>query len=302
MHTSFKTLVMVCAAFGANAFAQSLSVTNKADGKVWVEASAPSDNPHRLQTSANLHLWSDIKSDVTELYSVELTNNWVARKYFRLVPAGEEAPPIRIVIAGDSMSSDCCGWGGGMYGYFKPNATVVNYAVPWTSTEVFLQSAEYEKMLLIKPNYVLIQFGWFDGSSDPDRKTTPAEFAANLKTLVNVIRGFNGVPILLTLHAARTWDSSGNLLPSDHPYNAITRQVAAEVNTPLLDLYQQSSDLLKKLGKSGSDFMHFAPFGPDDVMHLSAPGGVYVSQVVVNGLPDALGPYLTGNLEHPPVP
>jgi hypothetical protein len=35
-------------------------------------------------------------------------------------------------------------------------------------------------------------------------------------------------------------------------------------------------------------------------MHLSPLGGTWVAQLVVNALPDALGPYLKGILEPPP--
>ncbi|HUS33741.1 MAG TPA: GDSL-type esterase/lipase family protein [Verrucomicrobiae bacterium] len=301
MHSWLKYLLMY-AALCATALAQSLVVTNKADGKVWVEAKGAAGVSHTLQVSADLHFWTDLNSSITDAYSIELTNNWGATKYFRLLPTGPDPDPIRVAIIGDSLSSDCCGWGGGIHSYFKPAATVVNYALPWTSTKVFLQSAEYDKLTLIKPNYVLIQFGWFDGSGDPDRSATPSEFAANLRTIVDVVRGFNGVPILVTVHAARNWDGNGNLIPSDHPYNAITKQVAAEVNTPVIDLYKLTSELFGKMGKSGCEFMIFAPFGPDDTMHFSYLGGVYVSQTIVNALPDALAPYLIGNLERPPLP
>lgn len=301
MHSSLQ-YVLMSAALCVTAVAQSLVVTNKADGKVWIEAKALAGEPQTLQVSADLDFWTDLNSSITDTYSIEVTNNWVARKYFRMVPTAPDPEPIRLAVIGDSLSSDCCGWGGGLYGYFKPSATVVNYAQPWTSTKVFLQSSEYDKLRLIKPNYVLIQFGWFDGSGDPDRSATPAEFAANLRALVEVTRGFGGAPILVTVHAARSWDSNGRLVASDHGYNAITKQVAAEVNTPGVDLYRLTSELFTKLGKSGCEFMLFKPFGPEDTMHFSALGSQYVAQAVVSALPESLAPYVVGNLEHPPQP
>ena len=301
MHSSLKYLLM-CAALCVTAVAQSLVVTNKADGKVWIEAKALAGEAQTLQVSADLHFWTDLNSSITDTYSIEVTNNWVARKYFRMVPTAPDPAPIRLAVIGDSLSSDCCGWGGGLSAYFKPSMTVVNYAQPWTSTKVFLQSSEYDKLTLIKPNYVLIQFGWFDGSGDPDRSATPAEFAANLRTIVEVTRGFGGVPVLVTVHAARSWDGNGKLVAADHGYNAITKQVAAEVKTPVIDLYQLTSELFTKLGKSGCEFMLFTPFGPEDTMHFSALGAQYVAQTVVNALPESLAAYVVGNLEHPPEP
>src|SRR5687767_7417623 len=125
MHSSLKYL-LVHAALCATAFAQSLVVTNKTDGKIWIEAKAPAGVPHTLQVSADLRFWTDLSSSITDTYSAEVTNSWVARKYFRMVPTAPDPDPIRLAVIGDSLSSDCCGWGGGLYGYFKPWATVVN--------------------------------------------------------------------------------------------------------------------------------------------------------------------------------
>jgi lysophospholipase L1-like esterase len=210
--------------------------------------------------------------------------------YFRLSPTTPLAP-IRVLILGDSMAADCCGWGRGIYGYFTQSATVINYAMPWTSTKVFLQSAEFEKMLLITPDYVLIQYGFIDGGSEVGRFTTLEEFAENLKTIAGTVRGFGGVPILITLHAARLWDEvTGKLIDSWQDRNAVTRQVAAELNTHLIDLYQSTWDLFSRLGPEGTAFMRFDGI-EEDFMHFSQEGGVAVSQLVVNELPEALRPY-----------
>jgi lysophospholipase L1-like esterase len=294
---SSPTALLICVILSAHAaFGQSLSI-KKVDNKYWIEASAPAGSPHTLQASDNLHLWVDIHADVQEAYSFAMDDVSVSGRYFRLTPAEPPAPPIRVLVIGDSMASDCCGWGGGLYPYFKPNATVVNYAQPWTSTKAFLQSAEMDKMLLIEPNYVLMQFAWSDGAADGG--TTPQEFTDNLRTLVQTVRGFNGVPILITLHAARSWDDQGKLIPSQHPYNALTKQVAAELNTPLIDLYQITTVLLDELGPTGAAFMEL---WPGDNMHTSPLGAVYISRLITHFLPDSFGPYLTGIFDPPPKP
>jgi lysophospholipase L1-like esterase len=226
-----------------------------------------------------------------------LPGDW--QRFFRLTPSAPPAPPIRIVLIGDSMTADCCGWGGGIYGYFKPNATVVNYAQAYTSTKIFLHSAEMDQMLLLKPDYVLIQYGSVDAGTDPDRSTTLDEFADNLRAIVKMVRGFNGAPILVTVHAGRAWDNNGNVLPSWEDRNAVIKKVAAEVQTPLIDLNQLTTDLLKQLGSIGSQFMQL---WPNDIMHLSPLGGQVVAQLLVNALPDNLGPYLIGIFDPPPIP
>jgi len=204
-------LLLICAGLSASLSpGQSLSIINQGKSNFWIQASAPAANPYTLQASANLHLWADIHDPIQGQYSSRLAGTRVSSRYFRLVPSSPAAPSIIVMLIGDSMVSDCCGWGGGMYGYFKPNATVVDYGMPWTSTKIFLQSAEWDKMLLVKPNYVLIQFGYSDNFyDDPDRFTTIPEFHNNLTNIVQTVLGFGGIPIMVTLHAVRIWDANG---------------------------------------------------------------------------------------------
>jgi lysophospholipase L1-like esterase len=295
--------LLICATFWGNkTLGQTLSIIKKAESNYWIEATAPQNNPHALQGSPNLHLWVDIREDVQQPYTFQFDTAGVFQRYYRLKPSSPPAEPIRLLLIGDSMAADCCGWGPGLNGYIKENVTFVNYATPWYSTKIFLQSEEWEKMLLIKPDYVLVQFGWMDGSTDPDRGTTLQEFGDNLRLIVNTVRGFNGIPILVTLHAARSFDATGKLVASPNPRNTVTKQLAAELNTPLIDLYQLSFDLFNELGPKGCEFMHWIPGGPEDVMHFSALGAVYIARLVANEVPDTLGPYLTGILDQPPKP
>lgn len=284
----------------ASGFAQTLSVVKTPDRKYQIEGSAPAAEPHQLETSANLRLWVSVGGEVRGSFTYPLETQAASHRYYRLVPA-VAAEPIRVLLVGDSMSADCCGWGPGLPRFFKENVTFVNYAAAWFSTGLFMQSAEWEKMLLIQPQYVLIQFGWIDGSADPDRGITPEAFGTNLRTIVDAVRGFNGVPILITLHAPRLFDSQGQLksiLPQD--YNNAAKRVAAESNSPMIDLYRQSFDLFNRLGPSGCEFMLFNPTTPDDVMHVSPVGAGWVAQLVAQGLPEALGPYLADIFEPQP--
>ncbi len=77
------------------------------------------------------------------------------------------------------------------------------------------------------------------------------------------------------------------------------KEVAAELQTPLIDLTQLTVDLCNQLGPSGTEFMNGSP---TDVLHLSPAGAVVIARLVVNAVPDALGPYLTGIFDPPPVP
>jgi pectinesterase len=292
---------LICAALPSSAaLGQSLSIINSGAGNYRIEASAPANNPQTLQASANLHLWADIYDPVQGQYSSPLGGMTVAQRYFRLVPSAPPAPPIVVMLLGDSTVSDDIGWGGGMYGYLKPNATVVNYSQPADSTKVFLdQSDELAKMLLVQPNYVFIALGWEDAVGDSDRSTTPDEFGTNLMTICQIVRGFEGVPILVTMLFYRVFDDNGMVIPPNPAWNDAMKEVAAELQTPLIDLTQLTVDLCNQLGPSGAEFINASP---TDALHLSPAGAVVVARLVVNAVPDALGPYLTGIFDPPPVP
>jgi lysophospholipase L1-like esterase len=272
---------------------QTLTLARRADSNYWVEASAPAGNPQNIQASKNLNLWVDVQEDVQDRYSFQFNRAGVSQRYFRLIASPPATAPIRLLLLGDSISSDATGWGGGMYGYFKPSATFVNYATPRMSTKVFLTSPVRDNMLLIKPDYVLMQFGFYDDGGDPDKTTTPDEFAQNLRAIAQEIRSFNGIPILITIHAARLWDRQGKVIPIEKDRNTIIKQVAAELRTPLIDLNQLSGNLLTTLGPDGSAFMENELF-VGNPMYLSPSGAQYISQIVVNAMPDVIGPYLTG--------
>src|ERR1051325_2931581 len=201
-------LLLCCVALFADAaLGQSISILRKGESEFWVEAATPPDTTYRLQASANLHLWVDLNDAVSGQASNQLDFSRVSQRFFRLTPWTPPAPPITIVLLGDSTVADFTsnlslfsGWGQGMYRYFKPNVRVVNLAMPGLSSKEFLasDSDEKAKMLAIKPDFVLEQFGMVDDFGNDSEKTTLQEFADNLKTIVQIVRGFNGIPILIT--------------------------------------------------------------------------------------------------------
>jgi len=303
-HVCSKLLALLTwAVFSANlAFGQNLSIAPKDGTNYLVTASAPSGS-FTLQASANLHLWVDIHDVGQSQYTYQFDPGDARFRYFRLLPTPPASADIVILLLGDSMTADISGWGSGFKTFFKPNTTVVNYAQAYTSTKVFMSSPEWDKMLLIEPNYVLIQYAFIDSNDPKDgRGTTVAEYEANIRTIIETVRGFNGVPILVTIHSGRYFDSQGHLiaLQAWEGYNVIMRRVAADLHTYLIDLNKSSFELLNKLGYDGSEFMRL---WPDDLMHLSQPlGSTYVGQLVVKDLPDELGPYLTGLFDPLPKP
>ena len=81
---------------------------------------------------------------------------------------------------------------------------------------------------------------------------------------------------------------------------AVVRNVAAELQTPLIDLNKLSIDMFNKLGKSESEYIWWPG---KDFLHFSEKGAQVIAGLVVNALPDSLGTYLVpGILDPPPKP
>ena len=305
--SSFKPLIFAAAVWLSGAvLGQSLSIVKLGEDIFQIEASAPADNPHTLQASVNLHLWINILEEVTALQTHSLTNTGKYR-FFRLRPS-EAVPPTRVLLLGDSLTEDGSGWGTGMPDYLKETATLVNYGRSGASTKLFLQSAEKDNMLLIKPDYVLINYGLMDTASHrPAGFTTLEEFQRNLTTIVEMVRGFGGVPILITVQAPRWRDSNGNivikswLLPNQEwvQRNEVIKRVSTDLNTSFIDFDRLTTDLYNDLGPSGVRFMNSSD---DDSMHFSPLGTKYAARLIANALPGDLGPYLTGIFDPPPAP
>jgi lysophospholipase L1-like esterase len=289
-------LLLICAALGMGAvFGQSLSIRN-VNNQYSLEVSAAADKPLTLQATADFSLWIDVTNHLTGTFSSVLKSSNITSRFFRVVPSlPEPTAPIRIVALGDSRISDAMGWGGGIPHYLNQNATFVNYGEPgYGSTAA--ATWQMPTVALLKPQYVLFEFG----GTDTAYNVSPEEFEANLRTIINGIRGFGGVPVAVTYQPLRAFDGAGNFLPWDFPYNAIVRKVASEMNTPLVDLDKIMSDLFRRLGPAGSEFMKYIhPDFPGDIAHVSPLGAVWVSQLALKSIP-GLGPYLSENILDPP--
>ncbi len=300
-------LVLFTAALAADAaLGQSLSIIRKGESELLIEAAAPPDTRYVLQESGNCHLWQDVNDDVRGQLSYRVEGTKVTKRFFRLTPWTPPGPPIRLALIGDSTVAGengwGSGWGKGMHGYFKPTVQIVNLAWPNMSTATFLASEQKPKLVAIRPDFVLVQFGWVDwGGCNGDTicTTTLQDFAINLKAIIQAIRGFNGTPILVTQPDPRVFDEQGHVRPALQERSAVMKEVAAELQTPLIDLNRLSMDLANGLGERGSAFIGSTP---GDWIHYSLEGAQVISGLVVNALPDSLGPYLVGILDPQPKP
>ncbi|MCO5547119.1 hypothetical protein L7F22_000561 [Adiantum nelumboides] len=154
-------------------------------------------------------------------------------------------------------------------------------------------------------DYVFIQFGHNDQEPDAPRHTEPFTTYKNyLSTYVNDTRAAMANPVLLTPISRAIW-SNGTLLQTLGDYAAAMRQLAQELQVPLIDLNEATAALFAGLGEVATQnnlFMCLEPGqfpnyagGDHDTTHLQEEGAKQVAalaaQAIANQL-TGLQPYL----------
>ena len=194
-------------------------------------------------------------------------------------------PPVfksaKIVLIGDSTTAVQGGWGPSFCGrHVTSFVACINLARGGRSsgnyrTEGSWKLAMYEiKSGGFSDTYVLIQFGHNDQPGKPGRSTDLAtEFPANLKRYVEEVRAVGGKPVLVTPLTRRQF-KDGKLIDDLGPWAASVRAVAAETNTPLVDLHALSTAAVQQMGPV--EAMRFAQSPPDPRVKEAARSGTTV--------------------------
>jgi lysophospholipase L1-like esterase len=209
---------------------------------------------------------------------------------------------ITLYLAGDSTmqvykeeETPMRGWGQYFSEHFTEKVAVVNQAIGGRSTKTFLSEGRWQGILdqLQKGDWVFIQFGHNDGSNKPERYTSPEDYRKNLIRFVEEARAKKAHPVLLTSICMRRFDEAGNVVNGIGPYPDITRELAQELQVPLIDLHQKTSQYVASLGEeaSKSAYMNLQPGehpkypdGLQDNTHLREPGARKVAQLAAEGI------------------
>lgn len=207
---------------------------------------------------------------------------------------------LRIVLAGDSTVTDKAGWGAGFKKQLADSVECINLSEGGRSSKSFRDEGRWERVLEQKPDYVLIQFGHNDqAGKGPHRETDPATtYTENMTRYVEEARAIGAVPVLVTSLPRRRFSPDGkvkaDLLVG---YVGATRTVAAETQTPLIDLYREGVALLNRIGPAES--LEFDP--PDkrgsDPSHLGPRGADVFGKIVASQLASAV-PALKPHVRH----
>lgn len=205
--------------------------------------------------------------------------------------AGLELVPVRVTLAlaGDltvqnyAAAAGAVGWGQALPGFLTADAAVMNAAQGTCSAKTFRTDGHWEKLLAARPGYLLIQFGHNDSHEPgrPESTSAAGEFPECLRQYVREARQAGSVPILVTPPHRRSFGADGKLTAELAPYAEATRQVAAELKVPLIDLYAVSEEALQRLGDEGSQPL-FA--SAKDGNRLSLQGARLLAEAVAAGL------------------
>lgn len=198
--------------------------------------------------------------------------------------AGElSSGKIRIALVGDSTVTDTAGWGQTFPDHFNGMVEVLNFAKGGRSSRSWYTEDLLPQALHAKPDYVFIQFGHNDqpgkgAKRETDPATTYREF---LRLYVTRFRETGAIPIVVSSVARRRFDESGRIQSTLTPWAAAACAVAAEMDTPFVDLHAASIAYYERIGREASMAMNPKV---NDITHFTAEGSEAISSLVVNGL------------------
>ncbi|MDB6171890.1 MAG: hypothetical protein JWL59_1201 [Chthoniobacteraceae bacterium] len=159
---------------------------------------------------------------------------------------------IHIVLAGDSTVTDNAGWGKGFANATKDDVQVINVARGGRSSSSFIKESSWKKVLDMRPDYVLIQFGHNDQPGHGERATDPqTTYRQYMTQYVEEAIAADIKPVLVTSLSRRTWRADGKINPQLEPWADAVKAIAAEKNVPLIDLHALSIAEYEKMGKEG---------------------------------------------------
>jgi len=194
------------------------------------------------------------------------------------------------------------GWMQMIDSLFNGEIRIVNQAASGRSSKSFRNEGQWYKVIsrLKAGDYVFIQFGHNDAKPDTLRFTDPqTSFKDNIRNYVNEVKAKNAHPILFTSIVRRTFDKSGKLVDTHGDYVTVIRDLAKELDVPLIDLNKKTAELVEQMGPEESKklFMHIAPGvsakipnGKKDDTHLCEAGALKVAELAVNGLREVKSP------------
>lgn len=178
----------------------------------------------------------------------------------------------------------------------RPGIKINNAARSGRSSKSFRDEGLWDKVKTkIKPgDYVFIMFGGNDQKPDTLRYTDPrTSYKQNMINYVNESRALGAYPVLFTSIVRRKFDHRGKLVDTYGDYILAVREIAKELNVPLVDLYKLSGALVESYGVENSKklFLYIEPGrfpklpeGKKDDSHLCIEGARKIATLAVKDI------------------
>lgn len=189
------------------------------------------------------------------------------------------------------------GWGGRIADYFdSTGVTFVNKAIGKRSSKSFVDEGRLDAILsVIRPgDYLFVQFGHNDGSSDPALHTDPyTTYKQYLAMYIDGAVQHGAIPVLVTPVGRRNYDSSGNFINDFSDRCTAMKQLATEKNCKIIDLNAKSISFYNDIGPEPSkdvflwltagQYPNF-PNGVSDNTHFQEYGAGQIARLVTQGI------------------
>jgi lysophospholipase L1-like esterase len=250
---------------------------------------------YKSETSAGQYSRHSFTAKVTE-GKLELAFSGVAPR-INALEISQISHAVTIYLAGDSTVADqkvfpYAGWGQMLSMYFNMEIAIDNHAMSGRSSRSFRDEGRLAAILeQIKPNdYLWIQFGHNDQKPDEARATEAlGSYKDMLAIYIEEARARGAKPVLITSMHRRKFDGAGRIIDTHGDYLLGMKQVAEELDVPLIDLAARTKALYEQLGDEPSkelfmwaypgEFIDF-PKGAQDDTHLQEQGAIQVARLV----------------------
>jgi lysophospholipase L1-like esterase len=198
---------------------------------------------------------------------------------------------LKIELIGDSTQTDNAGYGLGFCANLAPAVDCVNMAKGGASTKTFRQLGLWDRAIVSRPDYMLIQFGHNDEVSEThnDRQVPIDGYRQNLRAFIVEARAAGVKPILVTPLTRRYFGRDGRIHSDLTAYCDAMKEVAAEQHVPLIDLQARSIAYLDSIGEEAGNKLGLTKKDKDgkvvpDKTHLNLHGSYVFGRLVAEDL------------------
>ncbi|HUR58060.1 MAG TPA: rhamnogalacturonan acetylesterase, partial [Opitutaceae bacterium] len=197
-----------------------------------------------------------------------------------------------IFLIGDSTVCDQSkepynSWGQMVTRFFSPQVAIANHGESGETYRDSIGRRRLDKMLsVMKPgDWMLMQFGHNDQKQIAAGNGAPfTTYKAEIKTHVDAVRAHGGTPVIISPVERRGFDEQGKVRGSLADYAEASRQAAAELNTPFIDLNAMSKRLYEALGPERSAKAFATPGGRVDNTHHNNFGSYELARCIVQAI------------------